>query len=60
MKPLNINFLQGVYMKKSERLNHMIMYLNDLDYFNLSETINRGDKESNLILYEQKIGVIPK
>lgn len=28
-------------MKKSERLNHMIMYLNDLDFFNLSDLMNR-------------------
>ncbi len=41
MKPLIENFLEGVYMKKSERLNHMIMYLNDLDYFNLSDLMNK-------------------
>lgn len=28
-------------MKKSERLNHMIMYLNDLDHFNLSDLMNK-------------------
>lgn len=28
-------------MKKSERLNHMMMYLNDFDYFNLSDLINK-------------------
>ncbi|MEG0577923.1 MAG: HTH domain-containing protein [Bacilli bacterium] len=28
-------------MKKSERLNHMIMYLNNLDYFNLSDLMNK-------------------
>lgn len=28
-------------MKKSERLNHMIMYLNDLDFFNLSDLMDR-------------------
>lgn len=28
-------------MKKSERLNHMIMYLNDVDYFNLSDLMNK-------------------
>lgn len=28
-------------MKKSERLNHMIMYLNDLDCFNLSDLMNK-------------------
>lgn len=28
-------------MKKAERLNHMIIYLNDLDYFNLSHLMNK-------------------
>lgn len=28
-------------MKKSERLNHMIMYLNDVDHFNLSDLMNK-------------------
>ncbi|RII33668.1 YafY family transcriptional regulator [Clostridium chromiireducens] len=28
-------------MKKSERLNHMMIYLNDFDYFNLSDLMNK-------------------
>ena len=28
-------------MKKSERLNHMIMYLNDLEHFNLSDLMDK-------------------
>ena len=30
-------------MKKSERLNHMMIYLNDFDYFNLSDLMNKYD-----------------
>lgn len=41
MKPLSREISHGGYMKKSERLNHMMIYLNDLNYFNLSDLMNK-------------------